>query len=153
MRLYLMQHGSALSKDEDPERPLTEGGAAEVSRVAAHLAARTPRTHLRIVHSGKTRARQTAELLAEPFADATVEQADGLAPMDDPSAWAGRLANDEEGYALVGHLPHLSRLAGLLLAGDADRDVVTFRNAGLVCLERGEGGSWSVRWILVPELI
>lgn len=153
MRLYLVQHGSARPKEEDPERPLTEGGAAEVVRVAAHLAARYPRSLVRIVHSGKTRARQTAELLAERFADATVEEAEGLAPMDDAEVWAEPLAEEEtDGTVLVGHLPHLSRLAGLLLAGDADRAVVGFRNAGIVCLERDGDGAWSLRWVLVPEL-
>jgi phosphohistidine phosphatase len=53
---------------------------------------------------------------------------------------------------LVGHLPHLSRLAALLLAGDPERETVAFRNAGVVCLE-GQGGRFAVRWILTPELV
>ena len=147
-----MQHGVARPKDEDPDRPLTEGGAAEVARVASHLSARTPSMPMRVLHSGKTRAQQTAEILAGPFADASVEEVDGLAPMDDPEDWAGRLETMTDGVVLVGHLPHLARLAGLLLAGDAERPVVSFRNAGLVALERGEDGAWSVRWVVVPEL-
>jgi phosphohistidine phosphatase len=41
---------------------------------------------------------------------------------------------------LVGHLPHLARLAGLLLAGDPDRPVIAFGQGGLVGLERGPVG-------------
>ncbi len=53
---------------------------------------------------------------------------------------------------LVGHLPHLSRLAALLLAESPEPEIVAFRNAGVVCLERQEG-RFAVRWILTPELV
>jgi phosphohistidine phosphatase len=35
MKLYLVQHGQAKSKAEDPQRPLTERGREGVMRVAA----------------------------------------------------------------------------------------------------------------------
>ena len=38
MKLYLVQHGEAKSKAEDPRRPLTERGKEEVARVAAFAA-------------------------------------------------------------------------------------------------------------------
>ncbi len=53
---------------------------------------------------------------------------------------------------LVGHLPHLGRLSALLLTESLEREIVAFRNAGVVCLERQEGG-FAVRWILTPELV
>jgi phosphohistidine phosphatase len=53
---------------------------------------------------------------------------------------------------LVGHLPHLSRLAALLLADTPEREIVTFRNAGVVCLDR-QGSRFALRWILTPELV
>ena len=34
MKLYLVQHGEAKSKAEDPQRPLTERGREDVARVA-----------------------------------------------------------------------------------------------------------------------
>ena len=63
--LYLVQHGEATKETEDPARPLTEHGRQEVVKVARALA----RVRLGvsvIAHSGKLRARQTAELLAPP---------------------------------------------------------------------------------------
>jgi len=30
MRVYLVQHGEAVSKEENPDRPLSEKGAADV---------------------------------------------------------------------------------------------------------------------------
>jgi phosphohistidine phosphatase len=53
---------------------------------------------------------------------------------------------------LVGHLPFLSRLVGLLVAGKPDAVVVRFRNAGIVCLRREEE-RWSVNWTVPPELV
>lgn len=60
MRLYLVQHGQAFPATEHPDRPLTDLGQREVETVAA-LLARGQSCLARIVHSGKTRARQTAE--------------------------------------------------------------------------------------------
>ena len=53
---------------------------------------------------------------------------------------------------LVGHLPFLSRLVGLLLAGDPNRQVVKFENAGMVCLRSIEG-EWSLSWVMLPRLL
>ena len=63
MRLYLMQHGKSKSKEEDPDRSLTDKGRSEVERVAAFLARTAPSESIPIRHSAKTRARETAEAL------------------------------------------------------------------------------------------
>jgi phosphohistidine phosphatase len=77
--------------------------------------------------------------------------------MDDPAVWAERLKymtdSANEDIMLVGHLPHLGRLASLLLAGDPERHVVSFRMAGVVCLERGENGNWSLKWMITPDVL
>lgn len=52
---------------------------------------------------------------------------------------------------LVGHLPHLAKLAGLLLVGDADRPVVAFENGGLVSLQR-DATAWSLFVVLPPAV-
>lgn len=41
---------------------------------------------------------------------------------------------------LVGHLPHLARLAAVLLADDPERPVVAFQQGGLVGLEQRSPG-------------
>ena len=53
---------------------------------------------------------------------------------------------------LVGHLPFLARLAGLLVAGDPEVGAVRFRNSGVVCLVRDEG-RWAVGWLVTPDLV
>lgn len=153
MNLYLVQHAQALSKEEDPERPLSTDGRAEIERMASYAANTLQLEVARIWNSGKTRAAQTAEVLAEHLRPPLgVRVSDELGPVDEPEAWAERLPEMSHDVMLVGHLPHLSRLASLLLAGDSERTVVQFRNAGLVCLAY-EGERWALHWLLRPELL
>jgi phosphohistidine phosphatase len=148
-----MQHGESKSKEDGPARSLTDKGRSEVERVAAFLARTAQCESMPIRHSGKTRARETAEALARTLEAATVEETDGLAPLDDPALWAERLSETDEGVVLVGHLPHLARLTSLLLASDPERGIVEVSNAGMVCLQRNEDGHWALRWSVVPALL
>ncbi len=154
MRLYLVQHGHAMAKDENPDRPLNDAGIGEVTAVAAFLQ-QGPSLEVRhVYHSGKPRARQTAEILTQRLASrAKVEAARGLGPKDDPDAWIERLRGASDDVILVGHLPHLSRLAARLLADSDDNEVVRFQKGGVVCLGRDEAGTWSLHWAVVPGLV
>jgi phosphohistidine phosphatase len=106
-----------------------------------------------VLHSGKLRARQTAEVLAERLQPSpSVAELAGLLPNDDPQDVLGALARQPRSCLLVGHLPHLDRLASLLLIGDPARRVIGFRMGGLVSLVRDDAG-WQVRWILTPEIV
>ena len=147
----MVQHGKAFTEDVDPERRLTPEGVEETRRVAAALAAAGVRVD-EIVHSGKARARQTAEIFAEYLKPSRgVKEVDGLAPNDDPAIWASRLAKISHDIMLVGHLPHLARLASLLLVGDPGKPIIRFRYSAAVALIRDEQG-WGVAWVLTPEL-
>ncbi|MEB2836918.1 MAG: histidine phosphatase family protein [Desulfurococcales archaeon] len=85
VRVCLVQHGQALSEDVDPRRPLSPEGRGEVERVASFLAFAGVRV-LRILHSTKLRARETAEILARHLRpEGGVEEAGGLEPRADPS--------------------------------------------------------------------
>jgi phosphohistidine phosphatase len=158
MHLYLVQHGEARSEAEDPERPLTERGREEAARVARFLARHGARPAA-IRHSGKRRAEQTAAIFAEALlGDAGAIQAvSGINPKDPVEPVAEPLSNEAAGSVmLVGHLPSLSRLASLLLAGDAERTIVRFRQGGAVCLvrsESGPGAQWSLAWMVTPDLL
>ena len=151
MRIYLVQHGEAKRKEEDPARPLTEKGRSEVERVGRFLARIGVRVD-RILHSGKLRAAQTAELMAKYVKSMEkIEAVDGLDPLADPRIWAERLDKSEHDLMLVGHLPHLKRLVSLLLTGRDDLEIVRFRYAGVVCLEKDE--KWSILWIIRPDML
>ncbi len=151
MNLYLVQHGEAKPEAEDPARPLSERGREEVERVARHAAS----LHLRVAeirHSDKLRARQTAEIFARHlFPSPVIREVDGMAPEDALGKAMAAIQAAAGPLMLVGHLPHLRRLASSLLVGDADKEVVRFRNGAIVCLVQvGEG--WLLQWILTPEL-
>jgi phosphohistidine phosphatase len=147
VRLYLVQHGQAKSETEDPERPLTDQGTDEVARVAHQAVDVAGVRPARVVHSGKTRARQTAQVWAR-LLGVGVEAADGLAPNDDPRTWAERLGTSSDDLLLVGHLPHLGRLAALLVNGTPDSPLVRFRPGGVVGLDRADTG-WMI-WVVGP---
>jgi phosphohistidine phosphatase len=152
MLLYLVQHGEAKREEEDPQRGLTDKGTQDVGAVAVYARRMHARPE-RIFHSAKLRARQTAEILAgllEPRGG--MDQAGDLLPLDDPALWAARLAGMHEDAMLVGHLPFMARIAGLLLCGDKERACVDFTMGGIVCLRRSEDGTWAVAWMVVPEM-
>ena len=118
VKLYLAQHGEALPEDVDPERPLSETGRRDVQALARFLAARGLRVE-QIQHSGKTRARQTAEILARAVAAGTTpEQVEGIAPRDPPEDLARLVASADADLMVVGHLPYVARLVSLLVAGE-----------------------------------
>lgn len=151
MRAYLVQHAEAMSEEQNPERPLTDLGRQHASWVAA-LAARLDVQVAEIRHSGKTRARETAEILADALAPAQgVVAASGLSPLDDVQPVADELEGAKHSLMLVGHLPFMERLAGKLLTGDSHLPVVDFTNAGIVCLGR-RAERWQCVWIITPEI-
>jgi phosphohistidine phosphatase len=146
-----VQHGTAYPKEVNPERSLTEQGHQETERVAAAVARLGVEVN-QICHSGKTRAQQTANILgAALLPNGGVVTTSGLAPRDAVQSVAERLLVEPLPVMLVGHLPFLARLAGFLLTGDPQRDVVKFRNSAVVCLVRDET-RWQVAWILTPEM-
>jgi phosphohistidine phosphatase len=154
MKFYLVQHGQAKPKEMDPERPLSETGTADLGKITAFINTNVYLKAATIFHSGKLRAKQTAEILAKQIKPMPgVSQAEGLDPTADPTIWVDRLKGMQEDIILVGHLPHLDRLASLLLVGDQDRSVVTFHNAGIVCLVRDDNKRWSIDWIVTPEIL
>ena len=152
MELFLVQHAEAKSKSEDPERPLTDAGVEMARRMAA-WASQTGLSVAQIRHSGKRRAEQTAEILGEHLKPpAGVIAVDGLGPNDDVQSVATALTGETGPLMLVGHLPFMSRLVGLLVVNEPDAVVVRFRNAGIVCLRQQES-RWAVDWALPPDLV
>lgn len=154
MDVYLMQHGEAAAEADDPARPLTDAGQAAVARVASRAQAAGVRID-RCLHSGKLRAKQTAELLAATVGCNRVETRDGLAPNDPITPTADWLAAESEdsSIAVVGHLPFLDRLASFLIADDQDALVIRFEMGGLVKLvPKPDRGGFAVAWVLSPDI-
>ncbi len=151
MALYLVQHGKSLPKDVDPEKGLSKEGVAEVERIAG-VAKAYGVSVSKMKHSGKKRARGTAEIFAAALAPGGgVVEAGGLNPLDDVTAVAGAL-DSRENLMLVGHLPFMSRLTSYLIVGSI-ASIFKFQNGGIVCLDREPSdGSWFIKWTLSPTI-
>ena len=151
MALYLVQHGKSLPADIDSEQGLSTEGVAE-TECMAQMAKDAGLKVKGILHSGKPRARRTADILAAALKPAEgTKQAQGLNPLDDVAPWT-RL-NPGDDLMLVGHLPFMERLAAFLVSGSHERPIIKFQNSGIVCLDREPSSiNWVIRWALVPKL-
>src|SRR3982074_1921393 len=134
MHLFLVHHGAAVGPEVDPQRPLSTVGQLAVARAAADAAARGARPAV-VWHSGKLRARQTAEAFWRACnALAEFSATRDLQP-DDPPEWIrDRLRGESRDIMLVGHYPHLPGLLGLLTTGFSDSRA-GFPQHGIVALE------------------
>ncbi|MBI4682063.1 MAG: phosphohistidine phosphatase SixA [Nitrospirae bacterium] len=153
MYLYLVQHAASMSKEEDASRSLSEKGIEDIRKISGFVQGMNIKvTH--ILHSGKMRALQTAQILEEHITDDMgVLGTDGLLPMDEPEIWHKRLNEMSENTMLVGHLPHLSKLSVLLLCNNKKEEIINFEMGGIVCLKRSEDRNWTVDWIIKPGML
>lgn len=148
-KLYLVQHGLALNKAENPERPLSEAGIRQTRSIAKHLLA-SDITISSIFHSGKLRAQQTAGIIADVSGVKKIDAVDNLAPNDDVTLIRPQLNTDRAMY--VGHLPHLEKLVSNLVAGDENAGVMLFQNSAVICLQR-QDSMYRIAWYLTPQIV
>jgi phosphohistidine phosphatase len=151
MALFLVQHGKSLPKEKDPDQGLSREGLAETQSMAQVAAEKNIQVE-RIIHSGKKRALQTAEIFMKALEpEAGITKGPGLAPLDDVARFATSLTSDET-VMIVGHLPFMERLVSYLVAGSADSPVIRFQNSAIVCLDmENETERWFIRWVQFPR--
>jgi phosphohistidine phosphatase len=120
-----------------------------VEKVAGAAAARGVKV-AEVWHSDKLRAQQTAEIVARFLGNPEItREVQGLAPEDDPIIAQAELRSARDHVMLVGHLPHLSRLVSLLVAGDPERHKNEIPTGAMICLV-GESEKWKIEWSLSP---
>jgi len=152
-RLYFAQHGLAVNKAEDPERPLSKDGIEQTTSVANQLrAADIPVTN--IFHSQKLRSQQTAEIFSSVLKSIDLKQAkisgiDHLSPNDDISLIKQHLTTSNALY--IGHLPHIGKLVSSLITDDEDLNIVKFQNSAVICLEKKET-RYQILWYITPHI-
>jgi phosphohistidine phosphatase len=142
VRLFLVHHGDAVGPNVDPQRPLSLQGRQDVERLAAAVAARGAKPAI-IWHSGKLRAKQTAEAFwrtCNPFAEFSATR--DLQPEDPPDWMRDRLRGESRDILIAGHYPHLPGLLGMLIGGGPP-----FPQHGVVALvSEDEGATWTEEW-------
>jgi len=146
MKLYLVQHGDALSKADDPDRPLSPKGQQDVAGMAVFLKKAKIEVD-EVVHSGKLRADQTAIALLPEIAPIMME---GLGPNDSTDSLIHGCEIAGGDLMVVGHMPFVARMAARCLTGDEHGVTVDFEPGTVVCLQRIED-DWQLNWMKRPD--
>jgi phosphohistidine phosphatase len=140
--LFLVHHADAVPPDVDPERPLSARGRAHAEQLARNVAGRGVRPDV-VWHSGKLRARQTAEAFwraCNPLAEFAAIH--GLQPGDRPEWIRETVGPETRDVMLVGHMPSLPRVLHLLVSASTPGE---FPLHGVVALVREDAG-WREIW-------
>jgi phosphohistidine phosphatase len=144
LSLFLLHHAEAAEPGVDPQRPLTPAGRRHAEDLAARVRDRGVKP-LVIWHSGKLRARQTAQAfsrICNPLAEFSAAR--GLQPADPPHLIADAIAGDTRDMLIVGHFPSLPKIYARLV-GIAEGEGPGFPVHGIVALEP-EGTGWREAW-------
>ena len=153
MHLYLVRHAHAVDGTDDAERPLSGKGIAQIRDVGRLLREAEAIEAHQVWHSPFLRAQDTAVRLVKALQlDAELVCANGLRPSDEPEIIARRLRNAGKPVMVVGHDPHLSALASLLVFGRENPPRFVFKKCAVLRLDRETIG-WTVRWLVSPELV
>lgn len=157
MKLYMSLHAEAEPigpPENDIARKIVDIGHEVVIRIGEFAKSRITEPPSAIYHSRAVRARETAEGYAKHIAATNgVIEADGLMADDDISNWLEKFRSTDEDIWIVGHMQNLKRIAGELLANDANVHAVRFKRGGITCLERHDDNSWGVTWMIGPNVL
>ncbi len=149
--LYLVRHAHASDAPTDPERPLSSKGERQCARIGAALAGKGLIAPTLVWQSPYLRARATAELLLDRLElGPRVETVEGITPFDPPERSAYRIDRTRENLMVVGHEPHLSGLASILVSNSSSFGGIDFPKASILCLNRLAAGkqttAWQIHW-------
>jgi len=147
--LYFVQHGLAVDKKDNPDRPLSDIGIKQTQRIATYIHS-ADISISKIFHSGKLRARQTAEIYANSLKVPSLTAIENLSPNDDVKLIANNLDADKALY--IGHLPHLENLIAYLVCNDASANIIQFQNSAIACLQK-QNNRYQLKWFLTSELL
>lgn len=151
MNLYILQHGEAVAKEIDPERPLSEQGKRDIRILALHMQNMGVQLG-NVFHSGKLRAEQSARFIAETLSPEILPvQTEGLNPNDDPTVIIGDIEQMNENILIASHMPFVSRLCSTLLTGTTEAEFASVPGT-LFCLEKAED-NWRLAYMLTPDFL
>lgn len=137
----------------DEARRLTARGREDVRRMAEHLGT-LGRRPARLFASPLVRARETAEEFARIWG-LSIEFVDWLCPGVPPSRTLEELRGLQPAdLALVGHMPNLGLLLGLLTWGLPPKEVAIAKGGvALLKIAALEPGDAVPRWLLTPDAL
>jgi len=148
MKIYLVHHAHALTKEQDPQRHISPQGREEADRLGNRFRA-LGAAPVRILHSDKQWTIDTAERIAAKLGleGRTAKAAYPVNTGDPVEPFVAEVAAAGGDIMMCGHVDYLLRAASRLVGGDEKRKVVEFKpgNGTAVCLE-GEGNNWFVTY-------
>ena len=71
----------------------------------------------------------------------------GLMPLDDPTIWYNRIQDIQYPVLLIGHLPHLDKLLGLLLNQDSGKTLVHIDHCKPISIMQSDEKKWVLDWV------
>jgi phosphohistidine phosphatase len=149
MKVYLVHHTDALSKEQDPQRHISPKGQAQADRVGTRLKA-LGAAPVRILHSDKQWTIDTAQRVAAKLgmADKAVKTAYPINTDDPVAPFIAEIKAAGGDIMMCGHVDYLLRTVSQLVCGDEKRKVVEFKpgNGTTACLE-GSGDNWVVTFL------
>lgn len=161
MNLYLLRHGLAGKAVEprgsgDSERPLTREGKLKMRRIAKGIKALGLSFDV-ILSSSYTRARQTAEIVADALkVRKRLVFSETLTPDGSSKDLVELLMGVDPARSevlLVGHEPYMSEIISLLVSGERGLDVEMKK--GGICKISAEslrhGRCAKLEWLLTPK--
>jgi phosphohistidine phosphatase len=154
MKIYLMQHGPALSKDQDPEEGLGSEGKEKIHAGGKALK-KMGVTFDAILSSPKKRSKDTAAIVAEQVGfplEKIIETKNvkAMAPPEDTVQALSELSGAQR-VLIAGHLPSVAEVASFLLT-EGSKAAVQFEMGGCCRIDVDELPTHSgrLRWYLTP---
>jgi phosphohistidine phosphatase len=154
MEIYLMQHGPALPKEQDPEEGLGPEGQERIHDSGQALK-KMGIAFDAILCSPKKRSKQTAGIVAEetgfpPEKIIETDKVKAMAPADVTVRTLAEISGAER-VLIAGHLPSVAEVASFLLT-QGSKASVQFEMGGCCCIDVDELPTHSgrLRWYLTP---
>lgn len=155
MEIYLMQHGPALPKEQDPDEGLSPAGEARIHASGKALK-RMGVTFDVILSSPKKRSQQTAAIVAQEvgFPPEKIMETEKVKAMTPPEETIKALTEHagKERILIAGHLPSVAEVASFLLT-EGSKALVEFEMGGCcrIDVEDLPTHSGHLIWYVTPE--
>jgi len=155
MEIYLMQHGPALPKEQDPEEGLSPEGEARIHWSGKALKKMGICFDV-ILSSPKKRSKQTAEIMAKeigipPENIIETEKVKAMAPAEETVKTLSELSGKER-ILIAGHLPSVAEIASFLLT-EGSKANIGFEMGGCCRIDVDDLPTHSgrLRWYITPD--
>jgi phosphohistidine phosphatase SixA len=108
-----------------------------------------------VLHSGKLRSAESAEIIAPAVLLAgEAKSLAGINPTDPVQAFSKQIAHWSHDTLIVGHMPFLQSCVSFLFTGDETKVNMEFQPGAAAAMHCDISGSkWSLLWFLRPELL